>query len=116
MAVGVVEVKCHVFTQPLTQAELQRVVVRSRDSRERRERSKLRLIEHVVELRRTTTERAGVALRTVVPEQLEERPVRDATAIERSILGCDERVSCLRWSQTQVFPPGRHVRKEVVEE
>src|SRR6185436_17054426 len=83
VAVGVVEVKRHVFTQPLTQAELQRVVVRSRESRERGERSKLRLIEHIVQLRRTTTERASGAVRTVVPKQLQERPVRDATAIKR---------------------------------
>src|ERR1044072_8504402 len=60
------------------------------DSRERRERSKLWLIEHVVEFRRSTTERTGRAVRTVVPEQLKERVVGDIQPTESFRRGTNE--------------------------
>src|SRR5215510_8618566 len=82
--------------------------------RERRERSKLWLIEHVVELRRSTAERATRAGWAVVPEQLEERVVGDIVATESSRR--NERVGSLRWRQRSISPPVRHEREHVVEE
>src|ERR1043166_3942758 len=84
------------------------------DSRERGERSKLWLIEHVVELRRPTAERARGAVRTIVPEQLKERVVGDILATER--FRRDPRVSSLRGCQRSISPPLRHEREHVVEE
>src|SRR5690242_15354086 len=84
------------------------------DSRKRRKRSELWLIEHVVEFRRATTERTRSAVRTVVPEQLEERVVGDVVATE--ISRGDPRVRSLRWRQRSVPPPLRHEREHVVEE
>src|ERR1041385_676544 len=84
------------------------------NGRERRERSKLWLIEHVVELRRSAAERARRAVWTIVPEQLKERVVSDVLATESS--RGDPRVRSLRRRQRSVSPPIRHERKHVVEE
>src|SRR5678809_1493178 len=82
--------------------------------RERRERSKLRLIEHVIELRRTTAERARRAAWAIVPEQLQERVVGDILATESS--RGDPGVGSLRRRQRSVSPPIRHKWEHVVEE
>src|SRR6185503_13660874 len=84
------------------------------NSRERGERAKLWLVEHVVELRWSTTERAGRAVWTVVPEQLQERVVVDFGATDR--FRRDKSVSRLCRRQRSVSPPIRHEREEVVEE
>src|ERR1043166_7534795 len=78
------------------------------------ERSELRLIEHVVELRRPTAERTGRAIWTIVPEQLEKCVVGDVVATESS--RGDPGVGSLCWRQRSVSPPLRHERKHVVEE
>src|SRR6185369_5093397 len=78
------------------------------------ERSKLRLIEQVVDSRRTAAEWTRRAVWTVVPEQLEERVVDDIGATDRFLR--EERVSGLRRRQRRVSPPVRHEWEEVVEE
>src|ERR1043165_8955186 len=84
------------------------------DSGERRESSKLWLIEHVVELRRATAERARGAVRTIVPEQLKERVVGDIRTTKS--FRSNETVSSLGWRQRSVFKPLRHEPEQGIEE
>src|SRR5262245_36443052 len=84
------------------------------NSRERRERAKLWLIEHVVELRRYTAERARRAVWTVVAKQLHELVIDDIGAADG--LRREERVGSLCRRQRRVSPPLGHERKHVVEE
>src|ERR671928_1546115 len=84
------------------------------NSRERRERSELRLIEHVVELRRTAFERTRRAIWTVVPKQLQERVVNDVGATQS--FRRDERIGSLCRRQRSVSPPLGHEGEQVVEE
>src|SRR6185503_13192177 len=84
------------------------------NSRERGESAKLWLVEHVVELRRSTAERARSAARSIVPEQLQERVVpglvtADTCRRNKSIGG-------LCRCQRGISPPRGHVGEQVVKE
>src|SRR6185369_12799132 len=85
-----------------------------RDRGERRECTKLGLVEHVVELRWATTARTGGAVGPIVPEQLQERIVDDvgATNARRR----EKRISSLRRRQRSITPPLGHEREQIVEE
>src|SRR5215213_5046686 len=84
------------------------------NSRERRERSKLWLIEHVVEPRRSTAEWARRAVRTVVPKQLEEREV--SVLITADTSRRNKSIGGLRRCQRGIPPPIGHEGEQVVEE
>src|SRR5215213_8151666 len=84
------------------------------NSRERRERAKLWLIEHVVEPRWSAAERARRAARSIVPEQLQERVVVDLGATES--FRRDKSVGSLRRCQRSISPPIRHEGEHVIEE
>src|SRR5215204_3225118 len=84
------------------------------DSRERGERAKLWLIEHVVELRRSAAERAGGAARSIVPEQLEERVV--SVLVTADTPRRNKSIGRLRRCQRGISPPRGHVGEQVVEE
>ncbi len=74
----------------------------------------MRLIEHVVELRRTAAEGTRRAVWPVVPKQLQERVVDNVSATHSFLR--EERIGSLRRRQRSVSPPLRHEWEQVVEE
>src|SRR6185295_5208887 len=84
------------------------------NSRERGERSKLWVKEHVVEPRRSITDRARRAAWSIVPDQLQRRVVGDFEATDR--FRRDKSVSSLRRRQRCISPKTGHVREQVIEE
>src|ERR1044072_7570026 len=84
------------------------------NSRERGERSKLWVKEHVVELRRSITNRARRAAWSIVPDQLQRRVVGDFETADR--FRRDKSVGRLRRCQRCISKESRHMRKQVIEE
>src|SRR5689334_6542728 len=83
------------------------------DSRERGKRSKLWLIEHVVEPRWSITDGARRTAGSIVPDQLQGRVVGDFQTTDG--FRRDKRVGRLRRCQRSISPKSRHVREQVVE-
>src|SRR5215217_976846 len=81
---------------------------------ERGERSKLWVKEHVIELRRSITDRARRAAWSIVPEQLQKRVIADFSATDR--FRRDKSVGRLRRCQRCISPKTWHVGEQVIEE